>query len=130
MSTNLSRKTFVTIGPNEYEINYPNVGQQLDIEILKLQISGDKYDTMKFSYNPVFFKQIERIDAIATFSTLIPSLKKDLTVKSLLELSDEQFETITKAYSETYLPWYDEWQVKLSTPKEEVKKEELKVENK
>jgi len=35
----MERSITVTIGKNDYQVNYPNVGNQIDIEILKSKIA-------------------------------------------------------------------------------------------
>lgn len=121
---NLSRSIEVTINQNVYTIKYPNVGLQMDMDILRMQMSGDKYDALKFSFNPSFQRQALILDAVATFNTLIPQLRKDLTVKSMFELEREQMDVIVKAYEEEFLPWYEEWNTALNKPKSEEKKDD------
>jgi hypothetical protein len=113
-----SRSITIPIGKNEYTVKYPNVGQQMNIEILKIQLTDGRYDTMKFSYNPAFIKQAEIAEAIATFNILIPDLKKDLNAKSMLELEQDQMLDLLTAYTEKYLPWYEEWAAILAAPKQ------------
>lgn len=120
MST-LQRKIPITIADKEYSIEFPNTGKIMDIELLKLQLSDGKFENLKYSVNAMFVKQAVRIEAIATFNTLIPDLKKDLNVKSMLHLEWEHMEMIEQAYLEQFLPWYEEWLMKLSSPKAEEK---------
>lgn len=121
-----SRSIVINIGPNEYPITYPNVGKQLDIDLLKLQMSNNTYDQLRYSFNPSFVKKADQLDAVATFNILIPKLKKDITVTSLLNLESEQFEQVLSAYIDQFLPWYEEWNLALSKPKEEVVEEDKK----
>lgn len=107
--SNLNRTVTVTIGPNDYDIPFPNTGQILDIEVLKLSITRDKFEQFKFSFNPTFQKQALVAETVATFNTLIPKLKKDLAVDSMLDLPMEQMDSLVKVYQEVYLPWYEEW---------------------
>lgn len=105
----------------EYTIDFPNTGKMLDIELMKIQVSDGKYDTLKFSFNSMFIKQAIRIETIATFAILIPELKAEMNVKSFLELSFEQMSLLEDMYTEQFLPWYEEWLVMLTKPKEEKK---------
>lgn len=114
-----SRKIEICIGHNSYEVKFPNTGQLLDIELLKIQMSNNQYDTLKFSFNPVFKRQVVTIDCVATFNTLIPKLREDLNVKSMYTLEVEQMSEILKVYEEIFLPWYEEWDSILSNPKKE-----------
>lgn len=128
--SNLSRKLTVTLKApqveREYVIDFPNTGKMMDMELLKLQISDGKYDVLKYSFNPSFIQQATIIDAIATFNTLIPQLKQDLNVKSLMELSYEQMSIVVAAYVEQFAPWYEEWLALLNVPKEVKQEEEAK----
>jgi hypothetical protein len=123
MATVSKATVSISIGPNEYQIKYPNVGEQMNIEILKLQLTENKYDTLRFSYNSAFIKQADVADAIATFNTLIPDLRKDLNAKSMLELEQSQINEVVKAYTEVFLPWYEEWNAKYANPNAEEKTE-------
>lgn len=111
----------------EFVVTFPNTGEMMNIELLKIQLSDGKFDTLKFSYNEMFIQQAIRIEAIATFSILLPTLKEALNVKSFLALDYEHAEIITKMYIDQFLPWYEEWLVLLNKPKEEEKKEEVKA---
>lgn len=112
------RKTVINVLNNEYEVKYPNTGEALDIALLKLQIS-EKYDLMKFSFNPEFQKEVLKIDAMATFSILVPQLKKDLNVKSFYELEEEQMDQVIVCYVEQFLTWYEPIQAEIRNPKKE-----------
>lgn len=131
-TTTLSRKKSLYLSQGEesqreYVLDFPNTGKMMDIELMKIQISDGKFDTLKYSFNPMFVKQATRIEAIATFAILLPSLKADLNVKSMLDLSYEQMELIESMYIDQFLPWYEEWMALLNKPKE-VKKEEANKE--
>lgn len=126
MSANLPKSVTLTIGQpgrkHDYEITYKsafNTGKLLDIEILKMQLSGDKYSVFKTSYLVSMQKQALNIDMIATFNTLIPDLKKNLTVKNFLDLDQLEFDEILKVYIEDFLPWYNDWVNFLNDPKSE-----------
>jgi hypothetical protein len=102
----------------EYTIDFPDTGKMLDIELMKIQISDNKYDTLKFSFNTMFVRQALRIDTISTFVILLPELKKDLNTNSFLRLPFEQMSLLEAMYEEQFLPWYEEWLVVLNKPKE------------
>lgn len=113
MST-LSRAIEIVIKGNTYKATYPTVGQLMDIDILKLQMTNDKYDVMKFSYNASFQRRVLEAEAVATFNVLIPTLKADLTVKSMFDLSREEMDIVVKAYEDQFLPWFEEWNVEFT----------------
>lgn len=104
----MERSITVTIGKNDYQVNYPNVGNQIDIEILKSKIADGNYDMLRFSNNPLFQEQADRIDMIAVFTILIPELKKDLNVKSFFDLKEEESAELMRVYNRDFIPWFIE----------------------
>lgn len=123
MQRTLSRKCLIVIKAGnvekEYVIEFPNTGDLMNIDLLKIQISDGRFDTLKFSFNPDFIKTATRIETIATFNVLLPQLRKDLNVDSMMKLQVEQMEVIEDAYTNQFLPWYEEWLVALNKAKKE-----------
>lgn len=120
------RSITVTIQKNDYEIAYPNTGQQIDIEILKAKISDGNYDSLRFSGNPLFQEQADRIDMIATFTTLIPNLKQDMNVKSFFDLAEEESNELMEVYNEQFIPWFIEIKKSIKQAMSSKKKQEEK----
>lgn len=114
----MNRTKTLEVLNNSYVINYPNTGNQIDIELLKARISDGNYDTLRFSSNPLFTAQADMIDMIATFSVLVPKLKEDLNVKSFFDLQEEEAEHLLTVYSEQFIPWYVEIKKAIRKPKE------------
>jgi hypothetical protein len=115
----IAHSVTITIEGIDYEIQYPNTGQQIDAELLKAKIADGNYDALRFSANPLFAEQADKIDMIATFNTLIPQLKKDLNVESLFHLSEELSDVLLKIYTEEFIPWYVEIKKAIKNPKNE-----------
>lgn len=107
------RSITISIGKNSYEVNYPNTGNQIDIEILKSKIADGNYDSLRFSSNPLFQEKADMIDMIATFTTLIPNLKKDLNVQSFFELQEEESHELMNVYNNEFIPWFIEVKKKI-----------------
>lgn len=122
----LNTTTVLNIRINEYHVKYPNTGEQIDIELLKAKIADGNYDTLRFSMNPLFQEQANKIDMIATFNILIPELKKDINVKSLFHLTEEQSDELLEVYLKQFLPWYTPIKEAIKNPK---KQEEVEIEN-
>lgn len=104
-----AREISVTIGSNTYSIKFPTNGQLIDIEAMKISVSNGTHRDMIYSE----LGQISwtLVEAICTFNVLIPQLKKDLAVGSLLELDPIQSKSIIKAYNKTYYPWIQQWKM-------------------
>lgn len=120
----LKRSTTLVIENNNYDVTYPNTGQSIDMELLKAKIADGNYDTLRFSINPLFQEQADKIDMIAAFNTLIPTLKNDLTVRSLFDLSEEQSDKLLKVYIEDFLPWFNPIKNAIKNPKAQIEKDE------
>lgn len=120
----LKRSTTLVIKGNNYDVTYPNTGQSIDMELLKAKIADGNYDTLRFSINPLFQEQADKIDMIAAFNTLIPALKNDLTVRSLFELTEEQSDELLEVYAEQFLPWFNPIKNAIKNPKSQTEKDE------
>lgn len=102
---------------NVYDVNYPNTGQQIDMELLKAKIADGNYDILRFSNNPMFQQQADKIDMIATFSILVPQLKKDINADSFFHLTEEESDELLKVYSNQFIPWYVKLKDLIRNPK-------------
>ena len=119
----LSKNVTITVGGNEYVATLPLSGQRMDICNLKVNITDGKYETFKYSLDPDFRYEALKADSIATFNILIPQLRTDLKVKSMMHLDDLQMAEIVYVYENDFLPWYEEWQAVLAKQIVEANKE-------
>lgn len=92
----------------DYLIQFPNVGQLLDIESLKSALTNGTYGDLVRMNTITANNVLDIADAIATFSVLIPEIKKQLTVKSYTEIDAVTARKIAKSYREQYFPWFNE----------------------
>lgn len=102
----LTREIEIKILNNTYKVGFPKTGQIIRIQTDKLLLGNGVYQDLLMSSDGMFTRFL--IDAIATFQVLIPQLTKDLTV-SIMELELMQSREIIDAYTEQYLPWYNDW---------------------
>lgn len=107
---------------NEYLLNFPNVGQIIDIESLKVSLSGNSYRGMVSSSSKGAILALDLIDSIATFSVLIPSLKEDLNYINFTDLNPMDAQEIIVVYKKVFLPWYLKWVDALKVKEEELSK--------
>ena len=63
---------------------------------------------------------------IATFTILIPQLKKDLNVKSFFDLKEEETDELLNIYSEQFIPWYVEIKQMIKNPDKNLNKKQDK----
>jgi hypothetical protein len=118
MTKSLTRSIDLKIKSNTYSIEYPNTGQQLDIELMKAKMTDGNYETLRFGVSVLFQEQANKIDMIATFSILIPELKDNLSVRSFFHLSEEESNELLTVYTEQFLPWYEPIKLAIRNPKD------------
>jgi hypothetical protein len=104
-----SKSIEIKIGENTYLINFPNNGQLIDIERRKINLTDGTHKDMLMSSQLSTQQAYMLVEAITTFTVLIPDLLKDLTVKSLLELTPMQSKGIVNEYIKKYYPWFNKW---------------------
>ena len=118
----MDKKIVLKIDDNEYSINFPTVGDLIDIEILKSHYSKGKYLSMLGTRTVTSNFALDMIDAVSHFSVLIPSLKEDLKVKSLMDLSIPDSKELVDVYRKEFTPWFNGWLEILRSDVEEEKK--------
>jgi hypothetical protein len=109
---------------NKYVVNFPNVGQVIDIETRKSLYSQNQYGKMAQAGIVTQGMALDMIDMIATFGILIPQLEKDMRVK-FTELNAIDAKGLMSAYKKQFLPWYNQWLnvLNIDDEAEEVKSE-------
>lgn len=103
-----ARQIRIKIGQADYDIKMPlKNGDTIDISAAKIRISGGTFKDLPYGG---FDSQRAYIlvEAIATFEILIPTLRIDLNVGSLVELDALQSKYFLKEY-ERYYALADEW---------------------
>ena len=99
----------VEIEGNLYQINYPNNGQLIDIEALKINLSKGTIDGLLFARTAGSQLAYLTVEMIATFTVLIPQLVKDMRVDSFLDLTPLETKGLLKVFQAEYHPWFKEW---------------------
>lgn len=104
------RTISIKIENKEYTINFPNTGELIDIETFKSSLSRGEYNKLSSPFaTPETFRSKLLIDMVATFSILIPNLRKDLG-KDISELDTARSIKILKnSYLKVFYPWYQTW---------------------
>ena len=99
-------KHIVKIDENSYPVTFPNVGQMMDIESMKYALTGNRYKEMALSTVRSTLYVLDLVDAIATFSVMIPDLIKDLTINNLLDMNPLESKKIVSAHKKYYKEFY------------------------
>lgn len=96
----------IKIGDKNYTINYPTVGQTIDIENLKLALSGGLYGQLLNSNHATGVELLNLIDGVAYFSVLAPSFKTDFTADKFTEMDIFKQKKIVLAFVKKFWPWF------------------------
>ena len=102
----MNKTVEVNIDEKKYVVKFPNVGQTLDIESMKMSLTGNKYPELVMSPLKTTEFAADLVDAIATFFVMIPELRGNLNVKSYSELDVMSGAKLIKAYLTDYYPFY------------------------
>lgn len=90
---------------SSYIAKFPNVGQMMDIENMKMTLTNGKYSVMAVSGMKIHLWQLDMVDAISYFSVLCPEMGKDLGIKNWRDLDADLGKEITLAYVKQFVPW-------------------------
>jgi hypothetical protein len=123
------KRTIVEICGNEYDVQFPNVGQLQDIESFKIAFTGGRYVDMALGGLRTQMYALDLADAIAYLSVLVPELKHDLKVKNWRELDPFVAKQVINDFKNNFLKWYkpivdDLYNFDLSEIEEDDEKEE------
>ena len=113
----LQKSVTIKIRENEYQVSFPNTGQFLDIRSMKSRLIEDIKGNDALDGYALLLGEMA-----ATFSVLIPQLKKDLNT-DLFKLSMVESKELLDSYVDTYKPFFDEWMNILIAPKASQEKE-------
>lgn len=94
-------------------VKFPNVSEHMEIEAMKQSLTNGKYGEMVRAGVRTTDRNLDLVDAISTFSVLIPDLKARYKGASLMSIEVKDGLSIAKAYLTDYLPWYNAIMTKL-----------------
>lgn len=107
-------KTTIQFQGKHYEIPFPNMGQYMDIEQMKLDLTGGKYAMMSLNaatMNPMSVI-LDVVDAVSTFTILQPELKEEIGGKNFdvkkLDMDGSLMELVEQ-YRKVFIPFYDQY---------------------
>lgn len=102
-------KVSIKLGEKEHELGYPTIGQYLDIENMKAQLSGGRYGVMVYQGTRRANHALNLIDTISYFTVLIgKEFLEYMGVKeesNILDMPmDSKVENAMKQYTQVYNP--------------------------
>src|ERR1700746_2780161 len=98
----------VKIGETQYEVHYPNVGEKLQIENVKLLLTNNGYGDLARSGHITAINMLDLVDAVSYFTILIPEVKSSLKLEDFLSMEPLQAKNLSKAYKKYYRPFLEE----------------------
>lgn len=109
----LKQSVEVIINGTKCIVKIPNVGQSFKIEELKMDLTGGTYSEMSKSGLISHNYNLDLVDAISTFSVMIPKLKEILDITSFENMEMLTGKELVKAYRKYYAPFYKEFTASL-----------------
>jgi hypothetical protein len=116
--TVLQKNLVFKLDKNQYELKFPNVGQYMDIENMRIGLTNGAYTEMLRTGLKSSYFNIDLVDAISILYVLVPNLRNDLNVTNYNELDVFMAKKIEKAYKNEIKPWYDSLMDKLLADEE------------
>ncbi len=95
---------------NDYEAKYPNNGQFIDIETMKVHLTDGTYHTISTGTDIAAQRAKYTVDMIAFFNICCPKIKESLTLKSFSKLEALENRKILNMYIKVIHPWLMAWQ--------------------
>jgi len=105
MKTDLKRELNLVIQDNTYQLKFPSVGQLLSIEEMKSNFGLQSYNLTTSSGSIAYTTG----EMVATFTVLVPELKKDLNIDSYSNMNMIDSKVLLDAYVNQFLPWFQGW---------------------
>ena len=108
---------------NVYKIKFPNVGEYIDIQTMKMSLSRNQYGSMERAFLPSMQRALNMVDIESILTVLCPDLVKNLVPEGFSKLGLKDYKELEGAYSEQIVPWWKEIE-DIFTPEKEEKKTE------
>lgn len=103
----IERSKKVTIGEKSFVVNFPNVGQMIDIESMKQSLTGNRYGSMASSGIASMYMALDVVDTIAFLTICVPDIAKYYDIQDYTMLPADKMNQYVKLYKDEILPWYN-----------------------
>jgi hypothetical protein len=103
----LERQKTFTFKGEKVTVQFPNVGQMIDMESLKQSLTGNKYGSMSASGVKSMFFALDMVDALCFFEIMCPKIKRIMEIKNFTTLNPEDMKDVVAVYKEHVAPWYN-----------------------
>lgn len=109
----IERTKQINIGEKHFTVNFPNVGQLIDIEARKQSLTGNRYGSMAASGIASMYMALDVVDTIAFLTVCVPEIAKYYNIIDYSSLSPDKMNTYVTVYKEQILPWYNQIMMEL-----------------
>lgn len=109
MDKSKSRFKVFVFKDREYKIEFPTVGQYIDIETEKIELSSGKWSDLVISRTVSAYRAIQLVECIAVLKILCPKLFEDMKVSDYKDIDAIDFTLLLKLFTKEINPWYSSW---------------------
>lgn len=107
----IEREIAINYNGKKFIVKFPNVGQLMDIEALKVALTGGKYGTFAASGIKSMYFVLDMVDAISFFSVMCPRLKNFITEEDVevdyTQMNSQSIKPLVDIYKKEVAPWYN-----------------------
>ena len=112
----IERSRKVTVGKKSFVVEFPNVGQILDIESMKQALTNNRYGIMAKSDIKSMYYALDVVDAVSFLTVVAPEVGRHFNVGNYLALSPEKVQEFVDVYQKEIYPWYAQTLEELKNP--------------
>jgi hypothetical protein len=95
------------VGEKTFVVNFPNVGQLIDIESMKQALTNGRYGAMAASGIFSAYIILDVVDAISFFKVCVPEFAQYYNIQNYTNMNNEKMKELTQIYRDEIKPWYD-----------------------
>lgn len=96
------------VGEQQFTVNFPNIGQIIEIESLKQGLTSNRYGNMAASGIGTMFVALDLVDTIAFMQVMLPNMKATQGIANYAVADITQLRALVDAYKKDIEPWYVE----------------------
>lgn len=122
----LKRTVSFKFQDRNYQIEFPTVGQYLEIENEKIRYSKGNWGGLISSIANSSFKAVQIIECIANLKILCPQLFEDFKI-DVLNIDILDFSRLVAVYQKEIKPWYNSWFKEFNDILSEIDEDEKKI---
>lgn len=102
------REKKITIGSRNFIVKFPNVGQLIDLESLKLALTNNRYGNMAASGIASMYDALDMVDSIAFYTVVVPELAKYYNIDNFSTTQIDNISELIKVYLQDIKPWFND----------------------